>query len=260
MTCRRSGDPCGCAIRRGIDLGASGPTRAGIFYYEMRAVTLMTGAPLRMHRSETAVLNWSLELPISKLMVSGVRVLSLPLVLSFACLSPAVAASDSADAASQRPAPAAPTDVPAALQAPHREQLVMKALGVGVQIYTCGPSKEDPQQFIWNLTAPEASLFDAGGRHLGKHYAGPSWEANDGSKITGVVKAHVDSPVKSAIPWLLLTTRSTATSGTFAKVRSVQRLHTVAGIAPTMQCDASVAGRTARVPYTADYYFYEAVR
>lgn len=207
-----------------------------------------------------AVLKWSVELPVPKLMTSGVRVLSLPIVLSFACLSPAIAATDIADAGSQRPAPAAPADVPAALQVPHREQLVLKALGVGVQIYMCGPSKEDSQRFAWNLTAPEASLFDASGRHLGRHYAGPSWEANDGSKITGVVKGHVDSPVKSAIPWLLLTTTSTASTGTFAKVRSVQRLHTVAGIAPAMQCDASLAGRTARVPYTADYYFYQAVR
>ena len=153
-----------------------------------------------------------------------------------------------------------PTDVPPALEVPRHQQLVLKALGVGVQIYTCGPSKDDSQQFIWNLTAPEASLFDAGGRHLGKHYAGPTWEANDGSKIAGVVKAHVDSPAKSAIPWLLLTTKSTASGGTFAKVRSVQRLHTVAGIAPSMPCNAELAGRTARVPYTADYYFYEAVR
>jgi hypothetical protein len=199
-------------------------------------------------------------LPIAKLLVSGVRVLSLPMVLSFAGLCPALAATGSADTESQRPAAAAPADVPESLQVPHREQLVLKALGVGVQIYTCGPSKDDPQQFVWSLTAPEASLFDAGGRRLGKHYAGPSWEANDGSKITGVVKAHVDSPAKSAIPWLLLTTKSSASTGTFAKVRSVQRLHTVAGIAPSMRCDAGVAGRTARVPYTADYYFYEAVR
>jgi hypothetical protein len=197
---------------------------------------------------------------IPKLLLTGVRVLSLPMVLSFASVGPVFAATGNVDADSQRPAPAAPTDVPETLHVSPRQQLVLKALGVGVQIYTCGPSKEDPQQFVWNLTAPEASLFDAGGRRLGKHYAGPTWEANDGSKIAGVVKAHVDSPAKSAIPWLLLTTKSTSSPGTFAKVRSVQRLHTVAGIAPSMRCDAGVAGHTARVPYTADYYFYEAVR
>jgi Protein of unknown function (DUF3455) len=152
----------------------------------------------------------------------------------------------------------APSDVPPGLETPHHEVLVAKALGVGVQIYTCGPSKDDPQQYVWNFNAPEATLFDAGSRRIGKHYAGPSWEANDGSKIVGTVKAHADSPSGSAIPWLLLTTRSTDKSGTFAKVRSVQRLHTVAGIAPSMPCGATTAGRVARVPYTADYYFYEA--
>jgi hypothetical protein len=203
------------------------------------------------------VLKRSLELPIPKLSLVRACVLSMQIALSFASLSTADAV---AAPVVPRPALAMPVDVPAALQAPHRQQLVLKALGVGVQIYTCGPSKEDPQQFIWNLTAPEASLFDAGGHRLGKHYAGPTWEANDGSKIAGVVKAHVDSPAKSAIPWLLLTTKSTVSTGTFAKVRSVQRLHTVAGIAPSMRCDAGLAGRTARVPYTADYYFYEGAR
>ncbi len=166
-----------------------------------------------------------------------------------------------------------PSDVPAPLQVPGRQQLVAKALGVGVQIYTCGPSKDDPQHYVWNFTAPEATLFDSTGHRIGKHYAGPSWEANDGSKIVGTVKAHVDSPAASAIPWLLLTTKSAASNGPmiksgtngstevaggkFARVKMVQRLHTVAGIAPSMPCSDTTAGRTARVPYTADYYFYE---
>ncbi len=181
-------------------------------------------------------------------------------VASAATVTDAAAAATAQMSVTARPAPAAPTDVPVALEAPHREQLVLKTLGVGVQIYTCGSSKDDPQQFAWNLAAPEATLFDASGRRVGKHYVGPTWEANDGSRIVGVVKAHADSPVKSAIPWLLLTTKSNASAETFSKVRTVQRLHTVAGVAPTMPCNAAQAGRTARVPYTADYYFYEGKR
>jgi hypothetical protein len=196
------------------------------------------------------------EVPIHKLSLMA-RMMCVSVVLPFTGLSSAVAAQPES---APQTAPALPSDVPPALQAPHHQQLVLKALGVGVQIYTCGPSKDDPQQFAWGLTGPEAVLFDAGGRRLGKHYAGPTWEASDGSTIAGVVKAHADSPVNSAIPWLLLTTKSKDSTGTFAKVRSVQRLHTVAGIAPAMRCDAGVAGRTARVPYTADYYFYEASR
>jgi hypothetical protein len=181
-------------------------------------------------------------------------------VASAATVTDAAAAATAQTSAAAHPALAMPTDVPAALEAPRHEQLVLKALGVGVQIYVCGPSKDDPQQFAWNLAAPDATLFDVSGHRVGKHYVGPTWEANDGSRIVGAVKAHADSPVKSAIPWLLLTTKSNASAGTFSKVRSVQRLHTVAGIAPTMQCNAAAAGRTARVPYTADYYFYEAKR
>ena len=190
--------------------------------------------------------------------------------------APLAAALISAMTASTAFAQSLPSDVPPALQVQGHQRLIVKALGVGVQIYTCAPSKDDPQQYAWNFTAPEATLFNSAGHRIGKHYGGPSWEANDGSKIVGTVKAHVDSPSASAIPWLLLTTKpgapdgsmpksgvngaSTGAGGEFARVKTVQRLHTVAGIAPSMPCDAARTGRTARVPYTADYYFYEQVR
>ena len=33
--------------------------------------------------------------------------------------------------------------------------------------------------------APDASLLDAKGQVIGKHFAGPSWQANDGSIVVG---------------------------------------------------------------------------
>jgi hypothetical protein len=36
------------------------------------------------------------------------------------------------------------------------------------------------------LKAPDADLFDEGGRRIGRHFAGPTWEASDdGSKVIG---------------------------------------------------------------------------
>ncbi len=191
-------------------------------------------------------------MPLPKFATTGTLGLCLSVIVSLAGAQAAHASSDSSHAL--------PNDVPPGLEVPPHEQLLVKALGVGVQIYTCGPSQDDPQRYGWSLTAPEATLFEADGHRIGKHYGGPSWEANDGSKIVGTVKAHFDRPSGAAIAWLLVVTKSSDKSGMFARVKTVQRLHTVAGVAPSMPCDAASAGRIARVPYSADYYFYEPAR
>ena len=41
-------------------------------------------------------------------------------------------------------------------------------------------------------------------------------------------------------------------------VAYIQRLTTKGGLAPTTGCDAAHAGTTARIDYTATYYFYRA--
>src|SRR5438552_11715535 len=68
--------------------------------------------------------------------------------------------------------------LPKALQAPDGEELFLKVHATGDQIYAC---KGDGAQFAWTLKAPDAQLFDKEGKSFGKHFAGPSWEANDGS-------------------------------------------------------------------------------
>ena len=119
----------------------------------------------------------------------------------------------------------------------------------GVQIYECRDGK-------WAFVAPDAELFDSRGHVIGKHYAGPVWEATgDGSKVIGAVKTRADAPVSGAIPWLLLSTQSVGGTGYFADVTSIQRVSTTGGIAPAGGCEA---GKQARVPYTADYYFFSA--
>lgn len=152
--------------------------------------------------------------------------------------------------------PAARTDdIPENLRVPAGEVLTLQARATGVQIYRCSAGKDDPARFEWSLTAPEAGLFDRAGKQIGKHYAGPSWEAADGSKVVGEVAARA-SPNPNGIAWLLLKAKSTQGSGTFAAVRYVQRLHTAGGNAPLDGCSQATAGREARVPYSADYLFY----
>ena len=152
--------------------------------------------------------------------------------------------------------PAARTDdIPENLRVPAGEVLTLQARATGVQIYRCSAGKDDPARFEWSLTAPEAGLFDRAGKQIGRHYAGPSWEAADGSKVVGEVAARA-SPNPNGIAWLLLKAKSTQGSGRFASVRYVQRLHTAGGNAPPDGCSQATAGREVRVPYSADYLFY----
>jgi FtsP/CotA-like multicopper oxidase with cupredoxin domain len=152
--------------------------------------------------------------------------------------------------------PAPPPDVPASIRVPDRLALAHETPATGVQIYDCAPSKSDPSTFEWTFRAPEAQLFDKSGRTAGKHYAGPTWEANDGSKVVAEVKGRDNGPDKTAIPWLLLVTKSASGSGTFGRTQAIQRVNTVGGLAPASGCTAAEKGKEARVPYKAIYYFY----
>jgi hypothetical protein len=148
---------------------------------------------------------------------------------------------------------AAAQQVPPQLQAPAGEQLILQVHAKGDQIYTC---KADGTQFQWALKAPDAQLFDMDGKPFGKHFAGPAWEASDGSRVTGKAVANAPSPDPDSIPWLLVNIVSHEGNGVLARATSIQRLNTKGGKAPASGCDAALAGQELRVPYTADYLFY----
>jgi hypothetical protein len=153
-------------------------------------------------------------------------------------------------------APVQPPDVPEALRPPSDQVFALEALATGVQIYECAASAADPTRFEWVFKSPEAELSDRSGKKIGKHYAGPTWESTDGSTVAGEVKARDPGPDAGAIPWLLLTAKSNSGSGVFTRVRSIQRLQTVGGKAPSEPCGQANAKQVARVPYKASYYFY----
>jgi hypothetical protein len=149
---------------------------------------------------------------------------------------------------------AVPSIIPKQINPGAKETMTLIVPAKGVQIYECRTNKAGAYE--WAFVAPEAELFDTTGKTIGRHYAGPSWEASDGSKIAGAVKARADAPAANAIPWLLLGTKSVGGEGSFSKVTSVQRVNTVGGVAPKVGCSQDNAGTPARVPYTADYYFF----
>ena len=144
--------------------------------------------------------------------------------------------------------------VPAALVVPAGNELAFALDAVGVQIYDCKDPGTGP---AWAFRAPQATLTDRRGAFAGTHYAGPTWESKDGSKVVGtrLAGATVDP---TAIPWLLLGAASHSGDGRMEEVTYIQRLHTIGGLAPTDGCDADHLGAVARVSYEADYCFYEA--
>jgi hypothetical protein len=164
----------------------------------------------------------------------------------FAVLTIAVAGGSAA--AAQTPSLA---DLPAALR-PSGNAVYLEVPAAGVQIYTCGKSDGG---WTWTFKAPEAALSDLQRQPLGKHYAGPTWEGNDGGKVVGAVKAMAPSPTGNAIPWLLLDIKSREGTGALTQARSILRVATVGGLAPTGGCDEAHSGAESRVPYTASYLF-----
>jgi len=152
--------------------------------------------------------------------------------------------------------PRSTVEVPDKLKPGANESLAMIVPARGVQIYECRARKDPAGGYEWAFVAPEADLFDADGNRIGRHYAGPHWEATDGSKIVGAVKERADAPAANAIPWLLLTAKSVGPEGSFSKITSIQRVSAVGGVAPKGGCSQAAAGTSARINYTANYYFF----
>lgn len=143
--------------------------------------------------------------------------------------------------------------LPGPLQIPASQKLLLQVHGVGTQTYTC---QANAGSYAWTLKAPDARLIGPNNQVVGRHFAGPTWELNDGSRIIGKVAASVPSPDPNAIPWLRLDVTKHEGEGKLSGVLSVQRLPTTGGKAPATGCDPAHSGAESRVPYQADYLFY----
>lgn len=150
-----------------------------------------------------------------------------------------------------------PPRVPESLRASDGEVPRARAAAHGTQNYECQAASSDGGGgFVWKLLGPEAELTDDAGKRIGRHYAGPTWESNDGSQVVGEVKAKAEAPDGKSVPWLLLRAKKTSGAGMFAGVTSVQRVDTQGGAPPATGCDAEHAGARQSAEYRATYYFY----
>jgi hypothetical protein len=139
-------------------------------------------------------------------------------------------------------------EVPGTIVPPEGNKPYLTVHAVGVQIYDCNTT--------WTFAGPRADLYDQRGRLFGTHFAGPKWQAQDGSTVVGsrVDGINVDP---TAIDWLLLSATPTA-DGRLDKTTFIQRINTTGGRAPAAaECNAATAGTRVEVPYTADYVFWK---
>jgi hypothetical protein len=151
-----------------------------------------------------------------------------------------------------------PPIVPTAIQVPAGHVPFLLGHATGTQNYTCQPSGTG---YAWTLVAPDAKLVDDKGKQIMTHFAGPTWQAKDGSRVVGARVDGVPSPT-GAIPWLLLRATST-TEGPdggdkLTATTYIQRVNTTGGVAPADGCNAGAVGAAVNVSYTSDYYFYRA--
>jgi len=137
-------------------------------------------------------------------------------------------------------------EVPDVIEVPGTTNKVhFHGFGLGVQIYTWDGAS-------WGKAVPSAMLFDGNGV-VATHFAGPTWESNSGSQVVGAVVQLVTVDT-NAIPWVLLKAVNPEGPGIFANTTWIQRVNTTGGKAPST--DGAFIGQVARVPYTADYFFY----
>jgi hypothetical protein len=149
-----------------------------------------------------------------------------------------------------------PEWIPAPLRVPSGNAVLLRGLAVGVQIYDCRATQSGHQ---WVFRAPEAGLFHGNVQLIATHYAGPTWQALDGSRVVGTLVASSTAPNPQSIPWLLLQAASHEGTGTLSGVTYIQRVQTGGGVAPAAdRCSANQVGDEARVEYIAVYYFYVA--
>jgi uncharacterized protein (TIGR03118 family) len=137
------------------------------------------------------------------------------------------------------------------IAAPEGSKTVFHVYAVGVQTYRWDGTN-------WGFVAPVANLYADAKHHalVGTHFgtpSGPAWESTSGSRV---VEARVAgcTPDPTAIQWLLLRTIAREGAGIFDKVTHVQRVNTVAGVAPATP--GGFVGAEVQVPYAAEYFFY----
>jgi Protein of unknown function (DUF3455) len=160
-----------------------------------------------------------------------------------------------------RPNPVAAIPSAIAVPAGHSRYLTLQS--AGEVAYECRANGYQ-DGFEWGLLSASATLYEANagagidrlGSPVGTYASGPTWEVNDGSRITGKLIA-ISSVALGDIPLQLVQANPSMGKGVMQGVTYVQRLNTRGGVAPHKGCDQSTVSTQVLVKYQADYIFYK---
>ena len=138
--------------------------------------------------------------------------------------------------------------LPEAIQAPG-EQRIASLIAEGAQVYECKSAADG--KLAWSFREPIATLIE-NGKTIGRHYAGPNWELQDGSAVSAKVTASAPGLTEGAIPYLKLEVTERRGNGTLSTATTVQRIGTTGG---KLEGPCERAGAFKSVPYSATYVF-----
>jgi hypothetical protein len=147
--------------------------------------------------------------------------------------------------------------LPEPVRAPAGHEMSLWSVGIGDITYACREKADQPGSYAWVFVAPVATLFDKDQKAIGKYYNGPTWEAADGSRVTGKQLA-VAPGGEGNIPLQLVQAAPAEGKGVMQGVSYIQRLNTRGGVAPAANCNKDSVGNEQTVRYQADYVFYRA--
>ena len=156
------------------------------------------------------------------------------------------------------PAAFAQTGLPDSIKVPDGHKIAMETTGVGEITYECRDKANAVGQTEWFFVGPKAVLNDRSGKPVGSYFGPPAtWQAQDGSKITGTQLAVAPSSAGN-LPYQLVKANPAEGKGAMSGVSYIQRVALKGGVAPSSECTAANKGQQAVVKYQADYIFWAA--
>ncbi|CRM97737.1 hypothetical protein [Pseudomonas sp. 22 E 5] len=156
------------------------------------------------------------------------------------------------------PAAFAQIGLPDSIKVPDGHKVAMETTGVGEITYECRDKANAVGQTEWTFVGPKAVLNDRSGKQVGTYFGPPAtWQAKDGSKITGTQLAVAPSGAGN-LPYQLVKANPAEGKGAMSGVSYIQRVALKGGVAPSSECTAANKGKQEVVKYQADYIFWAA--
>ncbi|MDE1197931.1 MAG: DUF3455 domain-containing protein [Pseudomonas sp.] len=150
----------------------------------------------------------------------------------------------------------AQADLPDSIKVPTGHKVSMETTGVGEITYECKAKANSATEMEWTFVGPKAVLNDRSGKQVGTYFGPPAtWEAKDGSKVTGTQLAVAPSSAGN-LPYQLVKANPAEGKGAMTGVAYIQRVALKGGVAPSSSCSADNKGAKEVVKYQADYIFW----